>query len=220
MPKNIRTGGVKPIRTIQESQEVQDVAEQIPQIVGIISIEDKPALVKMLKRSGSLVTEVSTHRELLDATLKAIKDSHRFRKDLSAYIKGKASVENFGNFVDDDSRWNYADPTTTTKKKTFFGNVLSTVFTKENTSALLDAGITAFSTSLQNKANKLGNQQAIDFERAKADTAIAQAQLEALKGSGGATKDSGTKNKWILPVAIGGGVILLGVVIFLAVKKK
>ena len=36
----------------------------------------------------------------------------------------------------------------------------------------------------------------------------------------GQTIETTPKNKWVLPVAIGGGVIILGVIIYLVIKKK
>lgn len=214
MPRYIRTGGVKPIMPTQTEIEL------VPKVIGIISIHDKPKLVAMLKRSGSLVTSLSTHDELLDASFKAIQSSDRFRKDLASYVQNQVPDNNFGNFVGDDAKWNYYtkyDPKTG-EGGSRVGNIFRSIFTQENVQALTGAGINAFATSLQNKANKTSNQQAINYEKAKADSAIAEAAKLEAQGKLGTTTT--TKNKWVLPLAIGGGVILLGTIIYFVVKKK
>jgi hypothetical protein len=75
---------------------------------------------------------------------------------------------------------------------------------------------------LNANAQKGTNQQAIDFERAKTDSALAQARVLEAQGKlpQVSTPTEGGKKKWVMPVAIGGGVLLLGVIIYFAMKKK
>ena len=115
-------------------------------------------------------------------------------------------------------------------------SVGSTVFSKENISTLFSAGLGFLTTRLQDSAAKKGNQQAIDYENAKARTLAEEnkkLQLQGLPPISGGTmppsdlgvgttpppSSSGTP-KWVLPVAIGGGVLILGTVIFLAMRPK
>ena len=112
-------------------------------------------------------------------------------------------------------------------------SVGSTLFSKENISTLFSGAVGYVSTRLQDSASKKGNQQAIDYENAKARTLaeqnkLLQSQQQPISGGtlppldlGGSTPPppSGTP-KWVLPVAIGGGVLILGTVVFLAMRGK
>ena len=115
-------------------------------------------------------------------------------------------------------------------------SVGSTLLSKENVSTLFSAGLGFLTTRLQDSAAKKGNQQAIDYENAKARTLAEENKKLQLQGQppisggtppqfdlgGGTTpppSSSGTP-KWVLPVAIGGGVLILGTVIFLAMRRK
>lgn len=196
----------------------QQGEELVTRAIALMSEYDKPTLLAILKRSGSLVTELSTQQEILDASFKALKDSSRFRQDLEDYIKTSTNQDaNFSN----------AGGVGWQKFKTGVGNTLKNVFSAENVSALAGAGIAYASTRLQDSASKKGNQQAIDYKVAEANTFLAQeranlaaAQLAATTPqSSSAPTKSGTP-KWVLPVAIGGGVLLIGVVLFFALRKK
>jgi hypothetical protein len=110
----------------------------------------------------------------------------------------------------------------------------STLFSKENVSTLFSAGVGYVSTRLQDSASKKGNQQAIDYENAKARTLaeqnkLLQSQQQAptsggtmppLDLGGSTTPPKSGTPKWVLPVAIGGGVLILGTVVFLAMRGK
>lgn len=200
--------------------------------IGIMSVEDKPALVNILQRSGSMVNESNTQDELLDASFKALKDSKRFRNELTDYLSKQAvisdSFEQEKSFVDDNYYSNgngekegTAEKKATAEKKgTAVGDLLRTLGSSENINKLLGIGMDYASTKLQNQAAKSGNQQAIEFQKAQAQalanqalanqTATAQAQAQAQKN----------KTKWILPVAIAGGLVAVGIVIYFVMKKK
>jgi len=203
--------------------------DAITKIVGVMSVEDKPALIALLKRSGSLVEQSSSQTELLDAAFKAIKNSPRFRQDLNQYLNSVATVEasanGYSNAVGD--QWGIstafnvgtssatptatAEATTTAKSGTKVGNLLRSIFTKENISSAVNAGIGILGTKLQSKANATSEQNAIDYQVAAAQAAQAQSAAAAVAPA---------KKSWVLPVAIIGGVLLIGTIAYFAMRKK
>lgn len=197
-----------------------ELSEQvITTTIALMSQEDKATLVNMLKRSGSLVDDLSTQQQLLDASFKALKESPRFRSDLNKYVK-MATQENaqFSNYVDGSF---YNQSGGAYKKEhgyTRVGGALRSIFSAENVSALAGAGIGLLSAKLQSQATKGSDQRAIDYKVAEANAALAEA--ERLKLSALTPSASGGKNKWVVPVAIGGGVILIGVILFVALRKN
>ena len=77
-----------------------------------------------------------------------------------------------------------------------------------------------FAVKLQNQAAKQGNQQAIDFQVAQAQTYANQALASQAAAAAASAQPKKSSNKWIMPVAIGGGVLILGVILFVALRKK
>jgi len=248
------------------------IEKDITAALGIMSVQDKSALVNLLQKSGSLVNETNTQEQLLDASFKAIKDSKRFRTDLADYLhsqkaitqsSGEASftddnyysnfgtsraLVNKGTFAD-DSQWsnqggvapinlNLPSPTTSTTKTTTsktstsgsgagiwasIGNFFSSDTGKDLTNKALGIGMDYLSTSLQNKAAKAGNQQAINYKIAEAQAAANQAlanQTAAALGNTPAPSSTNKKSSWVMPVAIIGGVVVIGAIIFFVVKRK
>jgi hypothetical protein len=201
----------------------------IIEAVGTMVVEEKPTLVEMLNKSGVLVTDLNTQTELTDATFKAIRDSATFRNDLQDYLVSVGQSVNIGedsNFLNKDGKTAVGKFFSNVgggiknifKKKeggTAFGNAL-----KDNLSTAMGLGIGVLGAKLTNDANRGAGQQAIDYTNA-------QSQLEYLKGqnlqaqqNAPAPADKKTTPKWVLPVAIGGGVLILGVIIYFAVRKK
>jgi hypothetical protein len=108
-----------------------------------------------------------------------------------------------------------------TKEKTAVGNALATIFSQENISKAVGYGMQYASTRLNANAQKGTNQQAIDFEKAQTEKALAQARILEAQGKLPQVSPTGSeKKKWVMPVAIGGGVLLLGVIIYFVAKKK
>jgi LPXTG-motif cell wall-anchored protein len=203
----------------------QELMDLIIGAVGTISIDDKPTLVYMLQKNGSLITEVNTQSEILDATFKAIRDSNSFRQDLTDYLVSQGELmvevdEGDSNFVNKDGGTAVGNFFRTVGQG--FKKVGSSIFTKENTQLLTSAGIGYLSASLQAKAQRGQGQQAIDYTNSQANLeALKLKQLEASQQLGGGLAPTGEKkNKWVLPVAIGGGVLLLGTILFFAFRKK
>lgn len=251
----------------------EEQADAIVQAIYLMISEDKPALVDMLNRCGSFVTDETSPKELFRESMNALMQCKAFRIDLQDYltahalgredeirgvrsvftsIKGipsqlrkksrlfmqsfkevgsKGNLENpmereaslkdrglsrFSGFVNDDANWNYAKG----KEKTAVGNFLATLGSQENISAVIGAGMGYLTTSLQNKANAKGNKDAIAYEEAKAKSSLAQAQLEALKQqTSSSATPTPTKKKWVLPVVIG-GLLVVGVLAFVLTRKK
>jgi hypothetical protein len=198
----------------------QDV---ITQAIGIMASEDKETLVKLLQKSGSMVTSMSNQNEILDASFKALKNSASFRNDLSNYLTQQAKG-NYSNYVGDDFFSNFTkyDPKTGTGGSKV-GGLLRSVFTKENIDNAIKAGLNVAATKLQSKASKEGEQRAIDYEAAKAATATAEADAAAAKkaaAEAGVNPDAKKTPKWVLPVAIGGGLLVIGAIVFFATRKK
>jgi hypothetical protein len=98
------------------------------------------------------------------------------------------------------------------------GNFLRNVFTEENVQKGVGIGMDFLGAKLQAKATKGQGQQAIDYENAKAKAASEQARLleagQTTSGGGGGTP------KWVMPVAIGGGVLIIGAILFFVLRKK
>jgi hypothetical protein len=196
--------------------------EVVTQAIGIMSVEDKPTLIGLLNKNGSLVTDLSTQQEVLDATFKTIQDSPKFRKELTDYLSGEieSSVdESQASFVD-DNKFSNGDGEGWKKVKSALGNLGQTLFSQENISKGIGIGMDYLASSLQAKSQKGSNQAAIDYEVAKAQgAAIDTARIEALAKLNESQPKKGTP-KWVLPVAIGGGVLLIGGILFFALRKK
>lgn len=207
-----------------EYNQAQDV---ITQAIGVMSVEDKPSLIALLKRNGSLIADSSSQKQVLDATFKLIQDSPKFRQDLTQYLVGVTQDANMSSFTADDGSFYNQDGQKWWQKLfaskpegTKVGNTLRTVFSQENISKAMGIGMDYLGASLQAKAQKGSNQQAIDFEVAKAQSSAAEvARLQAQSLLGQPTTTSGTR-KWVLPVAIGGGVLVVGIILFVVLRKK
>ena len=215
----------------------QQLADAVNQSISIMAESDRDNLIPMLKRSGSLVNENSTYDELLNDSLIKLKDSARFREDLNNYINSSIKTsENEANFLNSVGRppinismdvlktaevkaqQMTTPPASTGGSKV--GNFFRGLFTKEELQGFakdtVKFGIDLAKTKIQNKANQQGNQQAIEFTKLEIEK-----KKEENKALGNTPPaDDEKKNKWVLPVAIGGGVILLGVIIYFVTKKK
>jgi hypothetical protein len=175
-----------------------------------MSVEDKSTLLDMLERNGVMVSDESSLQEVLNATFIAIRESPKFRQELSDYFvqQGTSDTEDMSEEFSNakGEGWN--------KVKGFFKNV----FSEENVSKGIGIGMDYLGSSLQAKANKGLGQQAIQLETLKAQTAANEAaKIDALSKL--PPTSSGTP-KWVLPVAIGGGVLLIGTILFFVLRKK
>ena len=61
----------------------------------------------------------------------------------------------------------------------------------------------------------------LTMKKAKAEAAAYQLELEKEKGKKDSSNDGKkTTPKWVLPVAIGGGLLVVGLIVFFVIKKK
>jgi hypothetical protein len=186
-------------------------AQQIvTQAIGIMSVDDKPTLIDMLQRNGVMVSDQSTQEEVLNSTFMAIKDSAKFRNELTDYFTEQASTD------DEDSSGNFSNKDGKGKKAV--SDFLKTLFSEENVNKGLGIGMDYLGSKLQANAQKGVGKQAIELESLKAQTAANEAlKIDALSKLPSTTDKP---KKWILPVAIGGGVLILGVVLYFVLRKK
>lgn len=113
-------------------------------------------------------------------------------------------------------RYDPLNPTTTGSGA---GNLLKIIFSKENIDTIFKSGISIAATKLSANAAKGGEQNAIAYEAQKAQTAAAEElAANAKKGAAEAGAKSSTP-KWVLPVGIGVGVLVLGTIVYFVVKK-
>jgi hypothetical protein len=196
--------------------------------VGVLAEENKPELVKLLQNQGSLVSSLSSKKDVIDATFQFIRDNQIFRKKLSDYIIEEANnpkpiTSNFSSFSDFDDNFANTKGAGKEKAKKLFGSLAS----EENLQKILGLGMTYASNRMNANALKGSNQQAIEFEKAQTEKALAQAKLLEQQGKTptgttptNSTDDGKGGKKWVMPVAIGGGVLLLGTIIYFAMRKK
>lgn len=111
-----------------------------------------------------------------------------------------------------------APATTTTQTRreggTAVGNALRSIFSQENINTAVGAGINIAATRLQQNASREGEQRAISFEVARAQAAAAEAEAARVRDT---TKK---RNAWVVPVAVIGGLLIVGTVVFFVVRKR
>jgi hypothetical protein len=198
-----------------------EYADFIVESLGVMVVEDKPALLDILQRNGSLVTDESSEAEILDASIKAIKDNKNFRKDIQDYLSIVLQSE------DDGANSSFANSKGEgwKKVKTGLGSFAKQLFSKENVTAGIGLGMGYLGARLNSNATKSSNQQAIDYERAKAEASAQETKRLETEGLLAQMKstvvgsDGKTKN-WVLPVAIIGGVAVIGTILFFVLRKK
>jgi hypothetical protein len=185
----------------------------------------------MLQQSGYYVDSNSTQDELLSDALKGVRDSSRFRIYLEQYLKKANEMSSFSGMDGNYSNFNLKETLKSTFCKKEGGSAAGNAL-RENIGPLIGAGIGALSTKLADSSAKKGNEQAIQFEKEKANTAAQEAkklelQNEATRLAQGSantpssvTPTSSGTPKWVMPVAIGGGVLVLGTILFFVFRKK
>lgn len=183
------------------------------------AIQDSPVFRKKLQDyivEEVTATELPKPKSQTDSSLIRVVQNAipNLKRDKLSKIQSLNS--NFASFTNFDD--NFANQT---KEKTKAGELLSTIFSQENINTAVGLGMQYASTRLNANAQKGTNQQAIDFERAKTDSALAQAKVLEAQGKLPQVSDnpSGSK-KWVMPVAIGGGILVLGTIIYFVMKKK
>jgi hypothetical protein len=195
--------------------QAQRGEQLVTQAIAMMSEYDQPNLIAILNRSGYMVGANTSQDKLINDSFMALKDSQTFRNDLMQYIQESTSSEQ-ANFLN-QTGGKYKQEHGYTR----VGGFLKSLFSQENVAALTSAGIGYASLRLQQDAQKKGNQQAIDYKNAEANAALAEARRLELQGLAPQQQQGGSGTpKWVLPVAIGGGVLLIGTILFFALRKK
>lgn len=99
------------------------------------------------------------------------------------------------------------------------GNLIRNIFSKDNIDTLVKSGITVAATKLAANASKGSEQNAIAYEAQKAQTAANEELAANAKKAAAEAGATGATPKWVLPVGIGVGVLVLGTIVYFIVKK-
>jgi len=166
-------------------------------------------------------TDLPNSQSQTDGSLIRIAQGSIPRLGIGRRTKAEANNSNFSSFSDYDDNFANKDGEGKDKLK----KLLGTIFSEENITKAVGVGMAYASTRMNANASKGSNQQAIDFEKAQTEKALALAKLEEAKGLASQTTtttptDGKGKKKWVMPVAIGGGVLVLGTIIYFVMKKK
>lgn len=155
--------------------------------------EKKSDVIAIVRKNGIDIPQDISNDELFAVVIKSMKDSVSFRKDIAKAIKSTASE--YSNYVDENL---YADAKTATPKKPYEETFFGSIFTKERLGNIVDTGVALYSSTLANKQQRQGEQNAISYELAQAQKIQAQSD----------TTLNPTKKSYTLPIVI--GVLVLG----------
>ena len=197
-------------------QTVNELSDNINKIVAATVVNDKQGLITILKKNGLVVSATTSDADLIGVTYLGAARSQRLRNDLVAYWSSQLNftddVSPEKDFFEANGKVKVPKVKTLNPSKvsaggsgTQVGNVLRGLFTKENVNAGLNTGLQVLGAKLTAKADSATINAATQNEVAKT-----QRLIEEQKGGG--------DNKWVLPVVIGVGVAIIGLVIYL--KKK
>ena len=89
-----------------------ELGNAITTSIAIMASEHSPELHQLLAESGNSVDTSKSTDELLEAALKALKNSSSFRDGLATYLSEevKKSDANYGNYVDNGFFSNFSNP--------------------------------------------------------------------------------------------------------------
>lgn len=201
-------------------------------------MRSQPDMVYLLNNSGIYVPKDTPIKDVQISFLRAIKDSTRFRQSVADYMANSISKNKLSFAGADDAYLNfdiasatgsttinpnYATTGTTstgtsTSSSSSGGGWLSSVFSGQNVSNILNTGLGALSTSLTSKANKESEQRALESQRLQIEALQAQQQLAATQGAAAAQTKKGMPGwGWAL---IGIGVLATITIITVVIVKK
>lgn len=203
---------------------VNQAQESIQESIGLAVFQDRDKLIAMLRKNGASIDENISDDNLIKVTYLAVAKSSGFKKDFSDYLVGQFTEEQVG-YVDDTDFFNVnaekkaARATKKTARTTArkeaggskVGLALKKVGTEENISALVNTGLGVLANKLTAKADKESIQAATELASKKSQQALAEAQLQEQKAK---------SKKWVIPVVIGGLVVIGAIVYFVTRKKK
>jgi hypothetical protein len=96
----------------------------------------------------------------------------------------------------------------------FLGNLI-----RDNADTIIKSGISIAATKLSANASKGSEENAIKYEAQKAQTAANEELAANAKKAAAEAGATGATPKWVLPVGIGAGVLVLGTIVYFIVKK-
>lgn len=193
----------------------QQSADLVLASIGEMSVSDPSSLINMLKVSGYNASSSMNQDQLLDTSMKALKDSNKFKSMLTSYLQSKIGSSSFSGsqdsyFANAGGKWDWLVD-----------------IGKDTAGKAVGVGVNYASVKLNANASKGSEQRAIELERERtkqlqASLDIAKTQASSGGGSASSPTSGGAKAtpKWVMPLVIGGIVVVLGVVIYYAVKKK
>lgn len=185
----------------------QQLIDYTRNTIATLVSDKRSEVLDLLSKNNIQVNPFISQDELLIVVIKAMKDSASFRKSMATFIKSNAS--DYSNYVDEQL---YADATTTTTTKTkkpFSDTFLGGIFTQERIGGIVDTAVGLYSGSLQNKQQRQGEQNAINYEVAQANKFYAQ------QGTG--TPTTPKSKTWIFVVL---GIAIVGVGFYMYKKSK
>lgn len=193
-------------------------------------LENHISDVRQLMATNGFDTSGIADEDVKIAFLKAIKDSASFRNSAAKYMAQLAQYKSnftggYLNALTDtisqdtiDSHISSVTGTaanTSTTQKSSFWQTLGGVASTENLNKLFGTGLDVLSTKLAANANKDSEERALELERIRLQQLQTQA---ALKATTSVSTPGLSTGAWI---AIGlGSALLIGTVIYFAVKKK
>lgn len=213
-----------------KTSEARDITRKA---LGLAVAKHRNKLVALLKKHG-VSADTSTDDKLIVATLAAMRDSGRFRDDLREVLT-KTTTETVGftaeynsffftgtKFFNWEASYNdlsnqlagssTAPASTSTSTKSTAGQLLSD---PKLIGSILNTGLTTLSNSLTAKSNQKLADTTLQIEAEKTK----QAALLAQGGGAAANNPGGLSTGAIIGITLG-SLALVGVVIWLVVRKK
>lgn len=195
----------------------QEAEGLVNDVVAYLVSEKKGDLVSILRKNGVDVSMDISNDDLIIATYSAFATSSSFKKDL--FNLSKEAVAEESNYVDEDFfnltskeiQANRLKQRQARGGKTRVGSWLSTIFSSDNVQKGLELGFNSLNSKLTAKADQSSKDAIVEVESAKTQSALAEAEK---------AKAQGQSKKWVLPVVIGGIVLVGGIVAFFMLRKK
>ena len=193
--------------------------------VGVAAYKKRPELIALLRKNGVKVDDNISNSDLISVTMVACAKSSSCRADLTAFLTESIAEEQLGyveegffNQVGPNIRIPGVTPGVPKppdKKKKKGGGVFSK---KEGGSAVgnflrSEQGKDTINTTLNTGVSLLFKGKT----KQQADETLKDATVQA--NEAGQTASGDKKNKWVLPAIIG-GVVVIGIVVYFATRKK
>lgn len=202
-----------------EQFQVNEAQSSIQDAIGYAVHEDRDGVINLLRKNGASIDESISDENLIKVVYLAIAKSNGFKKDFSDYLIGKFAEDQV-NYVEEEffnltkeERLAARKQKQTLRKEaggSKVGKALGSVATSENISALVNTGLGVLSKKLTAKADQQSIKDATNLAAQQSQQALNQTKLEEQRAA---------SRKWIVPVVIG-GVLVIGAVIFFVIRKK